>query len=85
MSEQQISFGTAGGYYEIHVHGHLEHCWSDWLEGMEIDLQAGGEMILSGYLPDQAALMGVLNTISRLNLALLSVNRFREQKELEEK
>jgi hypothetical protein len=31
-------------------------------------------MILSGAIPDQAALMGILNKLNRLNLILLSVN-----------
>ena len=34
-----------------------------------------GEMILYGPIVDQAALMGVLNKLGRLNLTLLSVNQ----------
>jgi hypothetical protein len=34
-----------------------------------------GEMILFGPVVDQAALMGVLNKLSHLNLTLLSVNK----------
>jgi hypothetical protein len=34
---------------------------------------------------DQAALMGVLNKLSRLNLALLSVNEIKKKDGLEEK
>jgi len=63
-----------GGVYEIHVKGHLNSQWSDWLEGMQVKLLDNGEMILSGAIVDQAALMGVLNKLSRLNLAILSVN-----------
>jgi hypothetical protein len=33
-----------------------------------------GEMVLSGTIVDQAALMGVLNKLYRLNLTLLSVS-----------
>jgi hypothetical protein len=62
------------GFYEIHVKGHLDESWSDWLEGLEVKLLENGEMILFGPILDQAALMGVLNKISRLNLTLLSVN-----------
>jgi len=36
-------------------------------------------MILSGSIVDQAALMGVLNKLSRLNLTLLSVNEVKKQ------
>jgi len=59
--------------FEIHVNGHLDESWSDWLEGMEVKLLDGGEMILYGRIADQAALMGILNKLYRLNLALLSV------------
>jgi hypothetical protein len=39
-----------------------------------VKLLENGEMILSGHLVDQAALMGVLNRLYNLNLTLLSVN-----------
>jgi hypothetical protein len=41
-------------------------------------------MVLSGPIIDQAALMGVLNKLSRLNLALLSVNQIKPKEGLEE-
>ena len=66
---------AAEGLYEIHVRGHLDSKWSDWLEGLEVKLLDNGEMILSGTLVDQAALMGVLNKLNRLNLTLLSVSQ----------
>lgn len=34
-----------------------------------------GETILIGSVPDQSALLGLLNTVCRLNLTLLSVRR----------
>jgi hypothetical protein len=64
----------SGDFFEISVKGHLNSKWSEWLEGLEPRLLDNGEMILSGYIVDQAALMGILNKISRLNLTLLSVN-----------
>jgi hypothetical protein len=63
-----------GQFFEIHVKGHLSSQWSDWLEGLQVALLDNGEMILSGHLVDQAALMGVLNRLYNLNLTLLSVN-----------
>jgi len=66
---------SGGGFFEIRVKGHLTSQWSDWLEGMEVKLFDNGEMLLSGTLVDQAALMGVLNKLNRLNLALLSVSQ----------
>lgn len=60
--------------FEIHVKGQLDSRWSEWFEGLEVKLLDNGEMILLGPIVDQAALMGVLNKLSHLNLALLSVN-----------
>lgn len=65
---------SGGGFFEIHVKGHLNSNWSDWLEGLDIKLLDNGEMILSGVIIDQAALMGILDKINRLNLTLLSVS-----------
>ena len=65
---------AGGGLYEIHVKGQLDSRWSEWLEGLEVRLLENGEMILCGPIVDQAALMGVLNKLGSLNLALLSVN-----------
>ena len=66
--------GSEGRFFEIHVIGHLNNQWSDWLDGLEMKFMENGEMILSGSIVDQSALMGVLNKLNRLNLALLSVN-----------
>jgi hypothetical protein len=60
-------------YYEIRVKSHLESAWVDWFDGLTISNIENGEAILSGYLPDQAALHGVLNRISNLGLTLVSV------------
>ncbi len=65
--------------FEIHVRGQLDSRWSGWLEGLEMKLQENGEMVLYGPILDQAALMGVLNKLSRLNLALLSVNEVKKE------
>jgi hypothetical protein len=65
---------AGGKHLEIRVKGHLNSQWSDWLEGLEVTWLDNGETVLSGTVVDQAALMGILNTLNRLNLALLSVN-----------
>jgi hypothetical protein len=59
---------------EIRVKGQLSDQWRDWFENMDLRLLENGEMILFGAIPDQAALMGILNKLNRLNLTLLSVN-----------
>ena len=64
-----------GDFYEIQIKGHLDESWSDWLEGLEVKLLENGEMILSGRIADQAALMGILTKLYGLNLTLLSVSQ----------
>ncbi len=61
-------------FYQIRVKGHLDDTWADWFVGLTISNLDNGEAKLSGYLPDQAALHGVLNRISSLGLTLVSVN-----------
>ena len=75
-----LSDGSQEGNFEIHVKGQLDESWSDWLEGLEVKLLDNGEMILFGHIGDQAALMGVLNKLYRLNLALLSVSEVQQKK-----
>jgi hypothetical protein len=74
-SSDADQFQSGGGFFEIHVKGQLDSRWSEWLEGLEVKLLENGEMILFGPIIDQAALMGVLNKLSRLNLTLLSMNK----------
>lgn len=60
-------------YYEIRIKGHLDPRWSDWFAGLELSHQEEDETLLSGLLPDQAALHGLLERIRDLNLKLISV------------
>ncbi len=60
-------------FYQIRVGSHLDAGWSDWLGGLSIAAQPDGTTLLTGTLPDQSALHGVLNKLHSLNLALLSV------------
>jgi hypothetical protein len=68
-------------YFEIRVKGQLNKQWSDWLEGMEVKLLNNGDMLLFGPVIDQAALIGIINKLSYLNLTLLSVNEIKKRKE----
>lgn len=61
--------------YEIRVEGELPADWSNWFEGMQIKAGPSGESVLSGWVPDQAALHGILAKIRNLNLTLISLNR----------
>ncbi len=66
--------------YEIRIEGHLGDMWMAWFEGMQIRLEAGEDggkpvTVLSGPVPDQPALHGLLASIRDLNLTLLSVKK----------
>ena len=60
--------------WQIRVKAHLSDEWIDWFGGLKIENQSGGEAVLFGTLPDQAALYGVLDRIKELGVALVSVN-----------
>ncbi|NCC35975.1 hypothetical protein [Candidatus Chloroploca sp. Khr17] len=64
-------------YYCIRARGALDARWIRWLHEMElvVDRCASGDAVLTlrGRLPDQAALMGVLNQLNHLGLPLISV------------
>ena len=55
----------------IQFKGHLSAQWCDWLGGLTIENQPNGEALLSGTLPDQAALFGVLGQVRDLGLTIL--------------
>jgi hypothetical protein len=61
--------------YQIGVQGNLDRKWSDWFDGFTITQQSGDETLLTGPVPDQAALHGLLGKIRDLGLPLLSVKR----------
>jgi len=61
-------------YYEIKIKGHLDPRWSDWFAGLKLEHLEGDETMISGVLPDQTAVHGLLERIRDLNLTLVSVN-----------
>jgi len=65
--------GDAGLHYEIKVKGHLEEHWADWLGGLSITHDSQGNTLLTGVVPDQAALHGILAQIRDLGLTLISL------------
>ena len=64
--------------YRIKVRGVLPDSWIDRLGGLEITAETSEGLTLEGWLPDQAALFGVLDTIYELHLCLLEVIRLQE-------
>jgi hypothetical protein len=65
--------------YQIKVWGKLDESWTTWFEGMMIKVQRqddGGLITtLTGTVPDQAALQGMLRALYTLRLPLLSVKQ----------
>ena len=64
--------------YEVQVDSVLDGRWSQWFEGL-IENQ-GGETILSGTLPDQSALHGILDKVRDLGLSIIAVRRLPPQR-----
>ena len=60
-------------FYEIRIKGHLGHQWVDWFDGFAITLEDDGNTLLSGPVPDQAALYGLLRKLRDVGMPLLSL------------
>lgn len=60
-------------YVSIRIKEHLDPSWQEWLEGLQIVHEADDSSRLFGPLQDQSALHGVLATVGRLSLTLLSL------------
>ncbi|MGI9145182.1 MAG: hypothetical protein ACR2IK_01310 [Chloroflexota bacterium] len=65
---------TLSMFYEIRLRGVLGEMLLSAFPTLSGTAQ-GGVTVLSGCLPDQAALYGVLNQVESLGLELLSVHR----------
>jgi hypothetical protein len=79
MAVDRLKAYDRPGTYQIVVLGDIAPRWSRRLEGMSVTViaQCDNKPItaLSGEVRDQAALVGVLNTLFELHLSLLSVQR----------
>ena len=60
--------------YEIRVEGLLDSRWEVWFAGLQFKSD-GTQTVISGLLPDQPALHGLLAKIRDLGLCLISVRR----------
>ena len=59
---------------EIRVDGHLDLSWADWLEGFTITHTQDDQTLLTGTVPDQASLYGLIGKLRDLGLKLISVH-----------
>jgi hypothetical protein len=71
-----LTFDTPARY-QIRVRGRISQSWLDRLEGMNVRVETATEdpviCVLEGDLTDQAALLGVLNSLYELHLPVVSV------------
>ena len=70
MSDQ-----TALVTYQIVVKGVLDAGWSEWFGNLDMVVDEDGCTMLTGPIPDQAALRGILSAIWDLNLIVITVQR----------
>jgi hypothetical protein len=59
--------------YRLRVAGHLDQHWSASFGGLELTHEDDGTTSLTGVVPDQAALHGLLTRIRDLGVTLISV------------
>ena len=69
-----MSGSQSSARYQIRIEGILDQRWTAWFEGLQIASE-GQQTVISGLLPDQPALHGVLNKVRDLGLCLISVHR----------
>ena len=78
LSTKRLLFDLPGRY-RIRIHGQLGASWANWLGDMAITARqvTGQEPVttLTGEVTDQAALLGVLNTLYDMGFPLLKVER----------
>ncbi len=60
-------------YCEIKIRGHLGQYWSEWFSGLRVTSLEEDACLITGVVPDQAALYGLLERLRDLNLTLVSV------------
>ncbi len=68
--------------YDIIVREHLPPGWSAVFDGMEVVCQPDGNTRITGSLPDQAALFGLLLRLRDLGLTLVSLNSSQDEKDM---
>lgn len=59
--------------YQIRVKGILDHRWSHWFAELQVDTD-GEDAVITGQVPDQAALHGLFTKIRDLDLFLISAH-----------
>lgn len=59
--------------YKFRVNGRLDARWSAWFDGLTLSHESDHTTSLCGFVPDQAALHGLLMKVRDLGIFLISV------------
>ena len=66
---------TKNSVYQIRISGKISPSLINYIDDMQIRQEYGQDTIsLVGWLPDQSALLGLLNTLNDIHYEILSVN-----------
>ena len=57
---------------EIRIEGHLDAKWAEWFEGFDFTYTETGDTLLTGCIPDQAALYGLIAKLRDLGVNIIS-------------
>ena len=68
----------------IRFKGQINQQWSEWFDGLIISHSGPDETTLTGLVPDQAALYGIISRLRDLGLQLTSVSSEELQEEAHE-
>jgi hypothetical protein len=60
-------------HIEIRVKGQITPQWSEWFDGLTISHPDPDETVLTGIIPDQAALYGIISRLRDLGLSMCSL------------
>jgi hypothetical protein len=66
--------------YAIRIAGNLDELDFEWFGALSISNQENGAALLSGSIPDQAALLRVLLRLNDLGLTILSVKAIKQRR-----
>ena len=75
MTEAATGDHREARQYEIRLKGHLAPRWAAWFDGLSLSSEDDGTTIISGLVPDQAALHGLLQRVRDIGLPLVSVTQ----------
>ncbi len=71
--------------YRIKIQGKLDQSWVDRFYDMSVEVKHLGDSkyvsTLTGFLPDQAALSGLLNTLYDMHFTILSLDMVKSEED----